>query len=57
LGERRTADPSASLGMTKWRVVAFIKSSQIGWTERKQQAPHCTSLRMTILREFRRKTS
>src|ERR1700734_3040398 len=44
LGERRTADPSASLprhagagGMTKGRAVIVIGSSQIGWTEGKQR--------------------
>jgi hypothetical protein len=39
LGERRTADPLASLGMTKWRLVAFIKSRQIGWTGKQQVPP------------------
>ena len=33
----RTADPSATLGMTNGRVVTFIRSRQIGWTEKKQQ--------------------
>jgi len=33
----RTADPSAALGMTKRRVVTFIRGRQIGWTEKKQQ--------------------
>jgi hypothetical protein len=35
----RTADPSASLGMTKGRAVTFIRGRQIGWTEEKQQVP------------------
>ena len=35
----RTADPSAALGMTKGRVVTFIRGRQIGWTEKKQQVP------------------
>ena len=38
----RTADPSAALGMTKGGVVTFIRSRQIGWTEKKQQAPSTT---------------
>jgi hypothetical protein len=32
----RTADPSATLGMTKGRIVTFIRGRQIGWTEKKQ---------------------
>jgi len=32
--------PSATLGMTKGRAVTFIKSRQIGWTEKKQQSLH-----------------
>jgi hypothetical protein len=36
-GLSETAVPSlryAPVGMTKWRTVTFIKSRQIGWTER-----------------------
>jgi hypothetical protein len=33
----RTAGPSTALGMTKGRLVTFISSRQIGWTERKPQ--------------------
>ena len=36
---RRTADPSAALGMTKGGVVILIGGRQIGWTEKKQQVP------------------
>jgi hypothetical protein len=35
----QTADPSAPVGMTKGRVVTFIRGRQIGWTEKKQQVP------------------
>jgi hypothetical protein len=35
----RTAGPSAALGMTKGRVVTFIRGCQIGWTKKKQQVP------------------
>jgi hypothetical protein len=34
-----TADPSATLGMTKGRVVTFIRGRQIGRIEKKQQVP------------------
>ena len=34
----RTAGPSASLGMTKGRVVTFIRSRWIGWTERNSRS-------------------
>ena len=30
----RTAGPSTALGMTKLGAVTFIRSRQIGWTER-----------------------
>jgi hypothetical protein len=33
----KTDSRSATLGMTKGRVVTFIRSRQIGWTEKKQQ--------------------
>jgi hypothetical protein len=35
-------------GMTKWRLVAFIKSSQIGWTKGKQQVPPLRSEAVTL---------
>jgi hypothetical protein len=46
----RTADPSASLGMTKGRLVTFIRGRQIGGTEEKQQFPplRFASVGMTI---------
>jgi hypothetical protein len=34
LPEGETAGPSASLGMTKFRAVTFVRSRQIGWIER-----------------------
>jgi hypothetical protein len=44
LPEGETADPSASVGMTKGRVANFIWSCQIGWTEKKPQVLHPASL-------------
>jgi hypothetical protein len=32
-GYRKLCHPSASLGMTKGRVVAFVRGRQIGWTD------------------------
>jgi hypothetical protein len=42
VGERRTAGPSATLGMTRGRTVTFIRSRQIGWTEKKQVPALCS---------------
>jgi hypothetical protein len=39
-----TAGPSASLGMTKCRVVTFLRSRQMGWTEKEQQVPRLPAL-------------
>jgi hypothetical protein len=46
----RVAGNSASLGMTKGRVVTFIRGRQIGSTEKKQQVPplRFASVGMTI---------
>jgi hypothetical protein len=43
----QTADPSASLGMTKWRAVTFVKRRQIGWTERNRRSLHCATVHRT----------
>jgi hypothetical protein len=45
-----------TLGMTKGRVVTFIRGRQIGWTEEKQQVPFdFAPLRMKICGRTKRK--
>src|ERR1700733_6467516 len=44
-GYLKPCHPERSRGMTKGRVVAFIRSRQIGWTERNSRTRHCASLR------------
>jgi hypothetical protein len=35
----------APVGMTKWKLVIFIRGRQIGWTERNSRSLHYASLR------------